>query len=64
MKAALALTTLLLVGCASLSPDAGFSDVEQAVTQRTGAQTKWVRSAQEADPVRARVKELLAKPVG
>ena len=55
---------LALAGCASLSDDARFSKVEQAVKERTGAETKWTRSEDEANTVRGRVKELLAKPVG
>jgi outer membrane protein TolC len=55
---------LVLGGCASLSEDAGFTKVEEAVKERTGAETKWARSDAEADTVRGRVKELLAKPVG
>jgi outer membrane protein TolC len=51
----------LLAGCKSLTPDAGFSAVEQAVQERTGAQAKWVRSEDEASSARARVKELLAQ---
>ncbi len=54
---------IVLTGCASLSEDAGFNDVEQAVEQRTGAQTKWLRSDEEAGSVRGRVKELLGKPL-
>jgi outer membrane protein TolC len=53
----------LLAGCKSLTPDAGFSAVEQAVQERTGAQAKWLRSEDEASSARARVKELLAKPL-
>jgi outer membrane protein TolC len=64
MKPALAMPALvLLAGCASLSSDGGFSSVEQAVAERTGAQAKWVRSEDEANSVRTRVKELLAKPL-
>ena len=55
---------LALAGCASLSDDARFTKVEQAVKERTGAETKWTRSDDEATTVRARVKELLAKPLG
>jgi outer membrane protein TolC len=55
---------LLLAGCASLSDDAGFTKVEQAVKERTGAETKWARSDSDADTVRGRVKELLGKPLG
>lgn len=56
--------TALLAGCASLSEDAGFSEVQQAVHERTGAETRWVRSQEGADSVRARVKELLGQPLG
>jgi outer membrane protein TolC len=53
-----------LTGCASLSDDARFSPVEQAVKERTGAETRWTRTDAEANTVRGRVKELLAKPLG
>ena len=59
-----ALVALGLAGCASLSKDAGFGTVEQAVKERTGAETKWSRSESDADSVRGRVKELLSKPLG
>jgi outer membrane protein TolC len=59
-----ALGLLVLAGCASLSDDARFSTVEQAVKERTGADTKWTRSEEDANTVRGRVKELLAKPLG
>jgi outer membrane protein TolC len=58
-----ALLAMAVAGCASLSDDARFGPVEQAVQERTGAQTKWVRSESEADSVRGRVKELLAQPL-
>lgn len=65
MKAAIAGAALVaLAGCASLSEDAGFSKVEDAVKERTGAETKWVRTDDHANSVRGRVKELLAKPLG
>jgi outer membrane protein TolC len=65
MKAfAAAVAALVLAGCVSLSDDAGFTKVEQAVKERTGAETKWARSDADANSVRARVKELLAKPLG
>jgi hypothetical protein len=58
------LALLALAGCASLTEDARFSAVEQAVKERTGADTKWTRSEDAANTVRGRVKELLAKPLG
>ena len=63
MKAFLLLAVLVLTACASTGPDGGFGDVSNAVTSRTGAETKWIRSEEEAKAVRERVKELLAKPL-
>jgi len=63
MRRLAAVALVLLAGCKSLAPDAGFSAVEQAVQERTGAQAKWVRSEDEASSARARVKELLAQPL-
>ena len=65
MKALAAVLALAgLAGCATFSDDARFSAVEQAVKERTGAETKWTRTDDEANTVRGRVKELLAKPLG
>lgn len=64
MRRLVAAAIVLLGGCASLSEDAGFSDVEKAVQERAGVETKWVRSEDEANTVRGRLKELLAKPLG
>jgi len=64
MKALFAcLAALLLAGCATFSEDGGFGAVEGAVQQRTGKQTRWVKTDQDADGVRATVKTLLAKPL-
>jgi len=63
MRRLVVLALAVLAGCKSLAPDGGFSAVEQAVQERTGAQAKWVRSRDEANSVRARVKELLAQPL-
>ena len=54
---------VLLAGCASFSDDGGFDAVEKAVKERTGAQARWIRSQDDANRVRSRVKELLAKPL-
>jgi outer membrane protein TolC len=53
-----------LAGCVFLGDDARFSPVEQAVKERTGTDTKWARTEDEASGVRKRVKELLAQPLG
>jgi outer membrane protein TolC len=65
MKTIVALLSLLaLGGCATFSEDGGFGTVQTAVRERAGAEAKWVRNESEADSVRARVKELLAQPLG
>ena len=65
MRAAIAwMAIVALAGCKSLSDDAGFGRVEEAVKERTGAQTKWTRSESDVDSVRSRVKEVLATPLG
>jgi outer membrane protein TolC len=53
-----------LAGCVSFSDDARFSAVEQAVKERTGVDTRWARTDDDASTVRGRVKELVAKPLG
>lgn len=63
MRIVAVLLLALLAGCASLSDDGGFSEVRQAVEQRTGVPTVWGRSRDESNSVQARVKELLAKPL-
>jgi outer membrane protein TolC len=63
MKAFAVFLVLILVGCASPGPDGGFGEVGDAVASRTGAETKWVRSDEDAKLVRDRVSELLAKPM-
>lgn len=63
MKALAILSLALLAGCATFSEDGGFGRVEQAAAERGAPGAKWVRSAQDADSVGARVKELLAQPL-
>jgi len=53
----------LLGGCATFSEDGGFATVQRAVKERTGQEAKWLRSADEANSVRTRVKELIAAPL-
>ena len=64
MKIAWLVSALVLAGCATLQHDARFTPVEQKVKERTGADTRWARTEDEANTVRGRVKELLAKPLG
>lgn len=64
MKALAFIGLLVLAGCASTGPDRGFAEVSQAVASRTGAETKWIRSEDDANAVRKRVNSLLAAPLG
>jgi outer membrane protein TolC len=53
----------LLTGCASFSPDGGFSAVEQAVRDRLGKEVRWARSDGDQAAIDQRVGELLSKPL-
>ncbi len=63
MRCAILMFTVLVSGCVSLSPDAGFSDVTRAVEQRAGASTQWRGSQPASDTLPVRVRELLAQPL-
>lgn len=54
---------VLLAGCASFSPDGGFSAVEQTTRDRIGKDVRWVRSESDQAAVDQRVSELLGKPL-
>jgi outer membrane protein TolC len=53
----------LLAGCATFSEDGGFGTVQRTVRERTGQDARWVRSEDDANSVRARTRELLARPL-
>ena len=57
------LLSLVLAGCVSTGPDGGFAEVGETVKSRTGAETKWLRSDEQASAARQRIKQLLAKPL-
>lgn len=61
MRTAAVIALALLAGCVSFSPDGGFGKVEREVAERGGGDAKWLRSADEANSVDARVTELLAQ---
>jgi len=63
MRAAALVAMGLLSGCVSFSEDGGFGSVEKAAADRGVSGARWVRAADEADSVAARVKELLAAPL-
>jgi hypothetical protein len=53
----------VLGGCASFSPDGGFSTVEQAAKDRLGKEVRLSRTEADQDGIDQRVGELLAKPL-
>ena len=59
----LALLAAMLGGCAGFSADRGFSLTSQTARERLGKDAAWVRSAADADSVKARVQALLANPL-
>ncbi len=62
-KLATLTAAVVLSGCASFSPDGGFSAVEQTAKDRLGKDLLWARSDAEQTRIDKRVAELLAKPL-
>lgn len=60
----LAVASLSLGGCASFSFDGGFGSVDRTARERLGKEVKWVRTDGERAILKARVEELLTKPLG
>lgn len=58
-----ALVGLVLAGCASFSPDSGFSDIEKTTKDRIDKDLKWARSDSDRENTKKRVNELLQKPL-
>jgi outer membrane protein TolC len=53
----------LLAGCASLSPDAGFGDVQAMAAERLPQDLHWARTETDKQALRTRLQELLAQPL-
>ncbi len=62
--ACLIISSLLLAGCATLSPDGGYGAAQSAARERGITQeTRWIRSDKDAEEARAAVRKLLAAPL-
>jgi outer membrane protein TolC len=61
-----ALAAVGLSGCASFSPDGGFSAVQKAAGEHLGPSVKleWARQPEDKDRIEQRVAGLLSKPLG
>ena len=60
---ALLISAAVLGGCASFSPDGGFSAIEKAARDHLGKDVQWARTDADRDRIDQRVAELLAKPL-
>ena len=58
-RIATALSATLLAGCASVDPKPAFVDVEKKVSDRTGHDLKWARTAAEAEELESTTRALL-----
>lgn len=59
-----ALVTATLAGCASFSADGGFNGVDRTAKERLGKEVQWARTDEQRTVLKARVDELLVKPLG
>ena len=55
---------LALAGCATLSPDAGFSSVQEVAKERLNREARQVRSEGDAARLREEVRQRIAQPLG
>jgi len=60
---ALLATVAVLGGCASFSPDGGFSDVQKTAKDRLGKDLVMVKSGADQEAIAQRVGQLLTKPL-
>lgn len=60
---AASVAALALAGCASFSEDGGFGPVQELARERLGVQLRWQRTDEDAQSVRAAVRELLSRPI-
>ena len=60
---ALTVSMLFLGGCATFSPDGGFSSVKSLTKERIGKDVTWVKSDDDAATVEKTIAPLLAKPL-
>ncbi len=69
INAVIAASLLALAGCASFTPDGGFSSIEQTTKERIGKDLKWTRGTTNTnsntgqDAITERVRDLLKNPL-
>src|SRR4030067_531512 len=62
-RLAVAISVLVLCGCAAFSRDAGCGAVEQTARERLHKEVRWQRDDRQRESVQATVKKLLASPL-
>ena len=60
---AVAAAVVALAGCASFSPDGGFTSVQQTTKDRLGQDVRWARTDEDRQQIEQRVAALLAQPL-
>jgi cobalt-zinc-cadmium efflux system outer membrane protein len=59
----LSLPAVALLGCGSVDPEAGFSDVQSRVQERLGKRVRWLQGKPEDAEVERAVQDLLKEPL-
>src|SRR5438034_3294920 len=57
------LAVLLVNGCATLSPDGGFSAVRDIVKERGGSEALWARTDADSEAIQTTVRQILTQPL-
>ena len=60
---AVAISVMVLGGCAAFSKDGGFGAVEQTARERLHKEVRWQRDDRQRESIQATVKKLLASPL-
>src|SRR3970040_1068082 len=60
---AVAISVMVLGGCAAFSRDGGFGAVEQTARERLHKEVRWQRDDRQRESIQATVKKLLASPL-
>ncbi len=60
VSAAIMLATMVLAGCVTVPPDAGFDDVQESISSRVDKQIHWNQSGEAEAEVSERIRGLLA----
>jgi outer membrane protein TolC len=57
------IAVLLISGCATLSPDGGFSAVKEIVKDRGGREALWARTDSDSEAIQTTIRQILSHPL-